>query len=147
MNGVVSNDLERPWVTARFSKTRSVARPLCDCWAFCSVVVTCTFLWVSIYFTTVFMTNECILQPRRQRQLRSTSTILSALSLVLRRNRWSALQDPLQSTVQRVYRHLWLKKLRKVLPSKTHQTVSFTFRVYRRPLSALKRARYRSTTP
>ena len=35
LNSVIWNDLERPWVTARFSTTRIVARPLCDSWASC----------------------------------------------------------------------------------------------------------------
>jgi len=34
--GVILNDVERSWVTARVSTARSVARPLCDSWASCS---------------------------------------------------------------------------------------------------------------
>ena len=34
-NGASSSEHERPWVTARFATTRSVARPFCDSWASC----------------------------------------------------------------------------------------------------------------
>jgi len=90
-SGVISGDLERPWVTAKYTVTWSSARSLCNNWASCF-----STLWkkvlqnISSFEQTVFMfcklkermhmhQNACIICTRQQHRELSSMHLYSLL--------------------------------------------------------------------